>query len=188
MQSSNPYTAPQAEVADVSDVYDGAFQEMKVWAWRGRLGRLRLLAYTSVAYLVYMLLIAALGVAAALMHTGTDAAFGLIGGMTWLLFVPYFVFSVLVIIRRSHDMDWSGWMSLLALIPLAGLIWLFKAGSPGANKYGPPPPPNTAGVKIAAFGIFGLLFVVGVLAAIAIPAYQQYALRAAQAAQQVSPK
>jgi len=188
MQSSNPYTAPRAAVADVGVAYDGAFQEMKVWAWRGRLGRLRFLAYTAVAYLVYIVLIAAVGAIAAVARTGADGAGALIGGAAWLLFVPYFLFGLLVIIRRSHDMDWSGWMSLLAFIPLVGLIWLFKAGSPGANNYGAPPPPNTTGVKIAAFGIFGMVIVFGILAAIAIPAYQQYVQRAAQAAQQVPAK
>jgi uncharacterized membrane protein YhaH (DUF805 family) len=186
MASSNPYSPPRAEVADIGAAYDGGFQEMKVWSWRGRLGRLRFLAYTAVAYLVYALVIAALGVMAG-MSGSSGVGSGLLVGAIWLLLIPYLVFGVLVMIRRSHDMGWSGWMSILAFIPLVGLIWLFKAGSPGANDYGAPPPPNTTGIKVAAFGIFGLLMVVGILAAIAVPAYQSYVQRA-QAAQQVPAK
>lgn len=183
MASSNPYTPPRAAVADVVSDYDGGFQEMKVWSWRGRLGRLRFLAYTAVAYLIYVLVVAALGVAAGI-SGGNGVGSGLLVTAIWLLLIPYLVFGVLVLIRRSHDMGWSGWMSILALVPLVGLIWLFKAGNAGANDYGAPPPPNTTGIKIAAFGIFGLVMVFGILAAIAVPAYQQYVQRA-QAAQQV---
>jgi len=180
MTTTNPYLPPQAAVANVGDAYDGAFQEMKVWSWRGRLGRLRFLAYGAVAYLVYMVLTVGAGVMAGVSGAGS----GWFTAILWALLIPYFVFVALVTIRRSHDMGWSGWMSLLALIPLVGLIWLFKAGNPGANAYGAPPPPNTTGVKIAAFGIFGFVILSGILAAIAIPAYQQYIQRAAQAAQQ----
>jgi uncharacterized membrane protein YhaH (DUF805 family) len=186
MTSTNPYLPPQATVANVSDAYEGAFQEMRVWSWRGRLGRLRLLAYTAVAYLVYMVLTFAVGLAVGISGAGA-AGVGLLGAAIWLLLIPYLVFVALVTIRRSHDMGWSGWVSLLAFIPLVGLIWLFKPGTPGANKYGAPPPPNTTGVKVAAFGMFGVVILFGILAAIAIPAYQQYVQRA-QAAQQVPSK
>ena len=69
-------------------------------------------------------------------------------------------------------MDWSGWTVLLTIIPLVGLIWVFKAGSAGANNYGGPPPPNTTGVKILGL-LMPVLFVVGILAAIAIPGVRQ---------------
>lgn len=181
MTSTNPYLPPQAVVTDLSGA--DSFQEMKFWSWRGRLGRLRFLAYSSVAYLVFLILSVAIGVLIGLSGSGSS----LFDILFWALLLPYAIFLVLVTIRRSHDMGWSGWMSLLALIPLVGLIWLFKAGNPSSNKYGPPPPPNTTGVKVAAFGIFGGAMLLGIVAAIALPAYQQYAQRA-QAAQQVPSK
>ena len=171
MAITNPYTAPQAEVADVDGAYHGAFQEMKIWGWRGRLGRLRFLAYGAVAYLIFAV---AVGGAAGALSGARAAGSGVI---LWVLLVPYLVFLTSVMIRRSHDMGWSGWMSLLGFIPLVGLIWVFKPGSRGANEYGAPPPPNGTGVKIAAFGIFGVM-IVGIVAAIALPAYQQYVHRA----------
>jgi uncharacterized membrane protein YhaH (DUF805 family) len=177
MTSTNPYLPPQAAVANVGDPYEGTFQVMKIWSWRGRLGRLRFLGYSAVAYLVFMALTVTIGMAA-----GASGAGSLLSNVIWVLLIPYVVFIALVTIRRSHDMGWSGWMSLLALVPLVGFIWIFKAGTPGANKYGAPPPPNTAGVKIAAFGMLAIVLI-GILAAIALPAYQQY-LQRAQAAQQ----
>lgn len=187
MTSTNPYHPPQAAIADVSDAHGGTFQEMKIWSWRGRLGRLRLLAYGSVAYLVCMVPAVAFAVTAG--NSGATGLFDAMFWMLWMLPISLLVFIVLVTIRRSHDMGWSGWMSLLALIPLVGLIWLFKAGNPGANAYGAPPPPNTTGVKFAAFGgIFGFVVLHGILAAISIADFQHYSQRAAHAAQQAPPK
>jgi uncharacterized membrane protein YhaH (DUF805 family) len=46
--------------------------------------------------------------------------------------------------KRCHDRGKSGWMSLIALIPLAGAIWALVdlgilAGQLGPNEYGPDP-------------------------------------------------
>ena len=50
--------------------------------------------------------------------------------------------SVAVAARRMHDTDRSGWMLLLGLIPLVGLVliyFLVLDSQPGPNKYGPNP-------------------------------------------------
>lgn len=48
-----------------------------------------------------------------------------------------------VSVRRLHDVGKSGWMLLIALIPLIGAIWLFVLlvtdSKPGENEYGPNP-------------------------------------------------
>jgi uncharacterized membrane protein YhaH (DUF805 family) len=46
--------------------------------------------------------------------------------------------------KRCHDRGYSGWMSLISLIPLAGFIWVIVAlgvmeGTKGPNPYGPDP-------------------------------------------------
>jgi hypothetical protein len=94
-----------------------------------------------------------------------------------IIWIPTLVVLFLLYIQRAHDMDWGGWASLLCLIPLVNLIFVFKAGTLGVNRFGAPPPPNGIGVKIGAFVMFGIFFLGGILAAIAIPAYQQYVQR-----------
>jgi uncharacterized membrane protein YhaH (DUF805 family) len=46
-------------------------------------------------------------------------------------------------VRRLHDVGRSGWMILVTLIPLIGLIWLLVLliidSNPGENQYGPNP-------------------------------------------------
>lgn len=48
-----------------------------------------------------------------------------------------------VAVRRFHDQDKSGWMILLALIPLVGgiifLVFMCLEGTHGPNRYGPDP-------------------------------------------------
>jgi uncharacterized membrane protein YhaH (DUF805 family) len=163
---SNPYSAPRSEVADVTGAQE--FQPVRMWSAGGRIGRLRYLAYTMGASLAVGFVA---GAATALLGPTIGTAIALIA------YVPLLVFGVFIMIQRSHDMDWSGWMILLALIPLVGLIWIFKPGTAQGNRFGAPPPPNTLGVKILAC-LFPVFVVLGIAAAIAIPAYDDYVQRA----------
>lgn len=48
-----------------------------------------------------------------------------------------------VLARRCHDAGWTGWLSLIALLPYIGfafiILMLFVPGSKGDNRYGPDP-------------------------------------------------
>lgn len=177
MSAVNPYTPPLAEVSDVPPATTG-YSQPKVWSASGRIGRLRYLAYLTVAALVMYL-----GLGAIMLLAMTGAS-GLAIALMVLIYIPFIVLSVLLLIQRSHDMDWSGWTVLLAFIPFAAFIWLFKAGTPGANRFGNPPPPNPLSVKI--LGLVGpVIGFIGVLAAISLPAYQGYTQRAKAAQQQM---
>ncbi len=51
--------------------------------------------------------------------------------------------SIAVTVRRLHDIGKSGWMILILLIPVIGVIWflvlMVTQGTPGENSYGPEP-------------------------------------------------
>ena len=71
---------------------------------------------------------------------GTIMGMGILSGIYSLaVLIPGLAVSV----RRLHDIGKSGWMLLILLIPLIGIIWLlilFVINSdPGENKYGPNP-------------------------------------------------
>ncbi|HET6827901.1 MAG TPA: DUF805 domain-containing protein [Ramlibacter sp.] len=171
--SANPYAPPQAAVADIDDGTDEV-QPVQTWSSQGRIGRLRYLAHLTGSNLIVTLLSMAL--TAGLVAVGLPMV-GVVAG--WVLLIAFFVFVILKTIQRSHDMGWSGWTCLIALIPLVGLIWVFKGGTSGRNAYGAPPPPNTLGVKILAL-MLPVIAILGILAAIALPAYQGYVKRAQQ--------
>ncbi|MGA8839769.1 MAG: DUF805 domain-containing protein [Candidatus Aquilonibacter sp.] len=48
-----------------------------------------------------------------------------------------------VTIRRLHDTDRSGWWILIDLVPFVGwivlIVFYILEGTPGENRYGPPP-------------------------------------------------
>jgi len=160
--SNNPYAPPRAAVADVFTA-DGEFQPVKIFSASGRIGRLRYLAYTAGGYLIF---IVAVFIAGAIYGAVTRSVAGveLIG---WIIAIPYFIFTIMVGIQRCHDMNWSGWAVLLSIIPLAGLVFLFMPGTKGPNRFGPPPVPNSAGVKVLAFAL-PVLMVVGVIATVVL--------------------
>jgi uncharacterized membrane protein YhaH (DUF805 family) len=178
-EAMNPYAAPKAAVADVYDEESGV-QPVKLFSAKGRIGRLRYLAYGFVGYLAMVVVAFLVGMVAAAIGQADLA-----GVLGVVMTVPYFIFIALLTIQRSHDMGWTGWTAILAFIPLVGLVWIFNSGTEGSNRFGAPSPPNTTLVKIGAL-MFPIIVVVGIIAAIALPAYQGY-LQKAKAAQAVKP-
>ena len=178
-EAMNPYAAPKAVVADVDDNEVGV-QPVKLFSAKGRVGRLRYLAYNLGGYVLMVAAAAVLGFVAATL--GFAKAAGVVGV---LAAIPYLIFMVLLTIQRSHDMGWTGWTAILAFIPLVGLVWIFNSGTKGGNRFGGPPPPNTLMVKIGAL-IIPVIAIIGIIAAVSLPAYQDYVKRA-KAAQVVKP-
>ena len=168
--SVNPYAAPRAHVDDV--VAASGTQPIRFWPPSGRIGRLRLLAYSVASSLLLMAVLAIFGGISAAMKSQTLFWIGIALG-----YGASIVFTVLLTIQRCHDCDWSGWLSVLMIVPLLNFIFFLIPGTKGDNRYGASPPPNTRAVKILASLVL-VFFVVGILAAIALPAYQGYVTKA----------
>jgi len=161
--AANPYRAPAAAVADASEQY----QEVRVFAVSGRIGRARYIAYTLGLSLLFG---AVIGVVATML--------GAVGGILAIIgYIGLLVLMFMLTIQRAHDFNTSGWLSLLVLVPLANFIFWFIPGTDGDNRFGAQTPPNSVLVLIAAW-LVPVFFVVGILAAIALPAYQDYTKRA----------
>lgn len=67
-----------------------------------------------------------------------DALFGLVGLEALVMLLP----SLAVAVRRLHDVNCTGWLLLVAIIPFGGLLLFVLAcvpGTQGGNKYGPGP-------------------------------------------------
>ena len=73
----------------------------------------------------------------------------ILGGMVFrgwimsLVSLALLVPSLAVGARRFHDINKSGWLQLIGLIPIVGwalvIYWAAQPGEPGENKYGPAP-------------------------------------------------
>jgi len=169
MQNRNPYAAPRTNVARGDAPED--YGELKVFSAQGRLGRVRYIGYTMGVSLLMAIVI---GIAAGLATLADPSVAAIVAVIGYVVMI---VVQFLLTIQRSHDMNVTGWLSLISLIPLATLVFWFVPGTRGENNYGKQPPPNTAGVIVLAC-IVPFVSVIGILAAIAIPAYQDYTIRA----------
>ena len=161
-QGANPYSAPRTNVAESLP----PFGELKPFGVQGRIGRLRYLAWSLVLVLASAPL---LGIAA-----GVFAASELLGGLLLAaLGIAAMVVGIMFGVQRLHDIGWSGWLLLLTLVPVLGgvfsLLMFIIPGSTEANRYGPPPPPNSTAVKVLAWLWLGVI-VAAIVAAIALPA------------------
>ena len=168
MSENSPYTPPAAAVADATT----EFGDLNVFSIAGRLGRLRYLAYGFGIALVGQLLLAMMGGMGAALQNETGSALSMVG--IGVVYIAMIVVGIMLAVQRLHDLDKTGWLYLLILVPIVniifGLYMLFAPGSQDANRYGNPPPPNTTGVTIAAW-LLVIVFVGGIVAAIAIPAF-----------------
>jgi uncharacterized membrane protein YhaH (DUF805 family) len=171
MQNRNPYAAPQPKVAR-GDVEPEEYGEIKVFSASGRLGRVRYIGYM---FGLSILILLATGVLAVLASLIDPTASVIVVGIGYIALI---VMQILLTIQRSHDMNVTGWLCLISLIPLAALIFWFVPGTRGENDYGKQPPPNTAGAIVLACLMPIMIVVGGILAAISIPAYQDYTIRA----------
>ena len=107
----------------------------------GRAGRL---AYLGFSFLAWVVLIGGIGVFSAFNgETDFEDASGPEVAIMCLLCVAFVWIALAASVRRCHDLGWSGWWVLLALIPIAAFaqgIWLlFAPGEEGENDYGPQP-------------------------------------------------
>lgn len=186
MSTVNPYTTPQSTVADAAAKEVG---EARIFAADGRIGRVRYLAYTVGLYLLISF-ISGIVTGVSTIVLGPSNAQVVKMALTVVVGVGFLAYSFLPTIQRLHDFGTSGWLSVLTLVPLVNvilyLILLIVPGTAGRNRFGPTPPPNSAGVVVVSI-LASLVFAIallGIVAAIAIPAYQGYIHRAQQMQQQ----
>lgn len=162
MANDNPYQTPAAALGTPQ-----LFDEVTLFSATGRIGRLRFIAYGTGFYLIAIFVVALASAAANMLHM--EIFKYVVMGLGYTACV---VLWIMLAIQRCHDFNQTGWLALVALIPLVGLIFYFVRGTDGPNRFGNPPPANTTGVTVIA-SVLLVLVVAGIFAAIALPAYRQ---------------
>lgn len=148
-EPDTPYAPPRANVGESLP----AFATLKPFSVEGRIGRLRFLAWTMVLSLVTLPIVGVFALIALGLVSGDSTTGLILGGILALfLFIGFMIVSILFSVQRLHDIGWSGWLWLLNLVPFVGsffpLVIMVAPGNAGANRYGPPPPPNSTAVKV----------------------------------------
>lgn len=179
----NPYSAPTADMLDYDEDFE--YDTTPFYKASGRIGRVRFFAYTMMLVLCIMVVMFVVGILGAILLPILGESIGAVLGV--ILMVTIWASMVYVnfapSIRRLNDLNKTGWISLLHLVPLVNiLLWLylsFARGDEGVNDYGAPAePPSTLMIILAV--ILPITFVagLGIIAAIALPAYNNYLERA----------
>jgi len=101
MDEANRFAPPATAVADVGP---DAVQPVRLWPPRGRIGRLRFLAYGLALYIIFVVAAFAWGFASAMV--GKDSA--LLNALAMVGFLVYLFAAFVLIMQRSHDMNMSG--------------------------------------------------------------------------------
>lgn len=107
--------------------FEGRSRRMEYWMFQ--LG-------IVLAYVALLIITAVLGAISETLGS-TVALLGLV-----VLGLGCIVPSIACGVRRLHDQDKSGWLMLLALVPIASfvlLVFMFLDGTPGPNQYGDDP-------------------------------------------------
>ncbi|MDM1486289.1 MULTISPECIES: DUF805 domain-containing protein [Acinetobacter] len=132
----------------------------------GRFGRMSFLAWNCLLSFALTLLILVIAIIAP--NLLVDLSSGSMGiGMILLviIYIVAFYFSFIFTIRRLHDRNHTGWLSLLILVPVVniilGLYLIFAPGDDRQNSYGAPRP--TAGWEKVLAWIFIVLIILAIL-------------------------
>lgn len=180
---TNPYQTPEGQLTDD----DQAYGDIKFFAPGSRINRLRYWAHGMLIVIAFYVLVGIgyiLWKKSGLFYAG--------GAVIAVAYIALISLSFIVMIQRLHDLNKSGWMSLLALVPLVNIylivLLIFFKGTSGRNHYGLQTPPNKIWhwVLGLTMPVIAAIVVIGIVAAIAIPAYKEYESRAkaAQSSQQ----
>jgi uncharacterized membrane protein YhaH (DUF805 family) len=172
---NNPYETPQSEISDATQ---DEYGEVRIFSFKGRIGRIRYLGYSiGTSMLIQTAVSILLGIFFAWYGPKQDLLVTVV--VPLLIATPIALIFTMLTIQRLHDVNWTGWFSLLILVPgvnvILGLILSSIPGTDGGNRFGLKPPPNTLGTYIVA--LIAPLLIIGILAAIAIPAYNDFSRR-----------
>lgn len=114
---------------------DDPMPPLRLWLDpRGRIGRATFWLHGVLVLLGMALLLRALLDIARLPPDEVDEWVSLL--LAWPL--------IAISAKRWHDRDRSAWWVLVLLLPVGGVVWLlldngFVRGTPGPNRFGPPP-------------------------------------------------
>jgi uncharacterized membrane protein YhaH (DUF805 family) len=167
----NPYNKPAARLESVATFDndgidpDAATFQPALFSVDGRIGRLRYLAYSTAMGMMLGFGIGLLG-ALLLPLLGENNPKQAVLVFTILFWGLALLATFIPIKRRLNDLDHTGWLALLLLVPLVNLLLslylILWPGSPGHNSYGPRPVPNSLGVVLTAVVPIMALIVISV--------------------------
>lgn len=116
----------------------------KIYTTEGRLNRLRYFIYSIAWSLISSVVGFILGSIGGLLSSDPESVLVIVPVGIWSFVAG--IGSIMIAIRRLHDLNKSGWFLLIGLIPLVNMIFmlyiLLIPGTVGDNQYGEDPLEN----------------------------------------------
>ena len=176
----------------LTEIHEG-FNNRRFFDWHGRVSRVQFLAYSTFNALIALMLVALLfvmigGFQGMVNASSEQLPMSLLGASSVGVAVLFYL-QLAVSKRRFNDLNKTGWLALLMLVPglniLVYLYLLAVEGNAGANYYGLPARPATQ-LKTVLMVLIPLLVMslIGLLTQVVVPSYHSYqAIRNSREAQ-----
>ena len=166
----------------LTEMHEG-FNNRRFFDWHGRVSRVQFLAYSTFNALIALMLVALLfvmigGFQGMVNASSEQLPMSLLGASSVGVAVLFYL-QLAVSKRRFNDLNKTGWLALLMLVPgvniLVYLYLLAIEGTAGANYYGLPARPASQ-LKTVLMLLIPLLVMslIGLLTQIVMPSYQSY--------------
>lgn len=166
----------------LTELHEG-FNNRRFFDWHGRVSRVQFLAYSTFNALIALMLVALLfvmigGFQGIVNASSEQLPMSLLGASSVGVAVLFYL-QLAVSKRRFNDLNKTGWLALLMLVPgvniLVYLYLLAVKGSEGANYYGLPARPASQ-LKTVLMVLIPLLVMslIGLLTQVVVPSYQSY--------------
>ncbi len=166
----------------LTELHEG-FNDRRFFDWHGRVSRVQFLAYSTFNALIALMLVALLfvmigGFQGMVNASSEQLPMSLLGASSVGVAVLFYL-QLAVSKRRFNDLNKTGWLALLMLVPgvniLVYLYLLAIEGTAGANYYGLPARPATQ-LKTVLMVLIPLLVMslIGLLTQVVVPSYQSY--------------
>ena len=176
----------------LTEIHEG-FNNRRFFDWHGRVSRVQFLAYSTFNALIALMLVALLfvmigGFQGMVNASSEQLPMSLLGASSVGVAVLFYL-QLAVSKRRFNDLNKTGWLALLMLVPgvnvLVYLYLLAVEWTAGANYYGLPARPATQ-LKTVLMVLIPLLVMslIGLLTQVVVPSYHSYqAIRNSREAQ-----
>ncbi|MPW45511.1 DUF805 domain-containing protein [Acinetobacter guerrae] len=137
--SNSPFFARNSiEIKDNPLSPNGRFNRLSYLGWYGFLNIVTVIAYLALGVFVGVFSLNTFSINDRVM----DLFSGAMGIGVLILWVVVAYFHIVFLIRRLHDLNRSGWLCLLLLIPIVQFLFMlyviFASGTKGLNDYGAP--------------------------------------------------
>lgn len=166
----------------LTELHEG-FNNRRFFDWHGRVSRVQFLAYSTFNALIALMLVALLfvmigGFQGMVNASSEQLPMSLLGASSVGVAVLFYL-QLAVSKRRFNDLNKTGWLALLMLVPgvniLVYLYLLAIEGTAGANYYGLPARPASQ-LKTVLMVLIPLLVMslIGLLTQVVVPSYHSY--------------